>query len=214
MAYGDPVEGSVRAMPFAVAFVIFVVMVVIGRVVSRGATPSGAALGPVSGNGLLARGLILHAYSTATEGTLGGQRVEYRRLRLDVEVPGQAPYEVSVTPAIPRICEALPGATLDLRVNPRDPNDITVVGPAGASGWIGAAGSIPGQTWGPRPLLSRLPRGCGVAFVLVVGGGLLVGAIVSFASGARRSSSPERPAATHPAPPRPAPAPHKPGPHR
>ncbi len=202
-------------MPFAVAFVIFVVLVVIVRFAVRSAAQSGAAANFLLTNGLLARGLILQADSMATEGTLRGQRVEYRQLRLDVEIPGQPPYEALVRPAIPRICEALPGAALDLRVDPRDRNNISVVGPAGASGWIGAAASIPGQTWAPQASIAGagLPRGCGIAFVLVVGGGLLLGAIVSFAADMQRSSSPQHPTATHAPPPRPAPMPHKIGPH-
>ena len=215
MAYGGPLEGSVRAMPFAVAFVIFVIVVLIVRSASKGAAQAGAAANLALASGVPARGLILQADSMATEGTLRGQRVEYRQMRLDVEIPGQAPYEVSVRPAIPRICEALPGAALDLRVDPRNPNNVTVVGPAGASGWIGAAASIPGQTWGPQPLIpgASLPRGCGLAFVLVVGGGLLLGAIISFAASAQHSSS-DHPAAPHAPPPRPATPPHKTGPHR
>jgi hypothetical protein len=88
--------------------------------------------------GLDARGIILWADRTAVNSTVGGVRYETRQLRLDVEIPGRAPYEMSVSPLIPRVCEALPGATLDLRVDPKDPNNVAVLGPAGSLGWMTA----------------------------------------------------------------------------
>jgi hypothetical protein len=100
---------------------------------------------------VLARGLILRASASSAETTYRGQRFELRDLTLDVEVPGQAPYEISVTARVPRIVEALPGATLDLSLDPASPNDLEILGPAGASDWITAAAAVPGQTWCPRP---------------------------------------------------------------
>jgi hypothetical protein len=94
----------------------------------------------LSTNGILGRGLILQAAATPSgRATIGGQRFEMRNLILDIELPGMAPYEVSVTPMIPRIVEALPGASVDVRVDPKNLQQVLVVGPAGSSAWLPAA---------------------------------------------------------------------------
>jgi hypothetical protein len=99
----------------------------------------GGALGRVLGSGVEARGIVLSAdRMPLSSTTIGGMRFETRNLRLDIEVPGQAPYEIMVAPLIPRICEVFPGSTLDLRVDPTNPSKVTVVGPAGSSGWMAA----------------------------------------------------------------------------
>ncbi len=91
------------------------------------------------GGGLLdGRGIVLWADKTSTKRTIGGLRYEMRAIRLDVEVPGREPYEVSLSPLIPRICEALPGSPLDVRVDPRNPQNVTIVGPSGSIGWMDA----------------------------------------------------------------------------
>ena len=184
-------------MPFAILFVIFVVLVLVVR--ASATNDRGGLLT----RGVFAHGLVLRADSTATERTFGGQRFELRALTLDVEVPGEAPYVVSVTPMIPRICEVLPGSSLDLRVDRKNRQNIAIVGPAGASGWIAAGASIPGQTWAPQPSVAS-PRGCGMFVVVLVGMSLALAAVLSFVSG---SESHEARPATHAAPPRPAHAP-------
>jgi hypothetical protein len=155
--------------------------------------------------GILARGLILQADSSSTETMYRGQRFELRTLTLDVEVPGQAPYEIRVTPRIPRIVEALPGATLDLCVDPSNPNDLEILGPAGTVDWIRAAAAVPGQTWGPArpaiptvgtgatPFMGAAPyvipvaraarRGCAAAFVVLIVMSLALAAVVHLLRG-------------------------------
>jgi hypothetical protein len=99
--------------------------------------------------GILGRGLVLSADAVATEVVYRGMRYERRFVTLDVEVVGQPPYQTRLNLRIPRIVEALPGATLDLRVNPSDAEDIEIIGPAGACDWLTEAAAVPGQTWGP-----------------------------------------------------------------
>jgi hypothetical protein len=170
---------------------------------------------------ILARGLILQADASSTETTVRGQRFELRTLTLDVEVPGQAPFEIRVTPRIPRIVEALPGATLDLSLDPSNPNELEILGPAGAADWIRAAAAVPGQTWGPAqpviptvgasaamgsgsapnaiPMASAARKGCGVVVVvLVVLMSLAVAAVLLLVR--RHESKPTHAPATH-APP-------------
>lgn len=186
-------------MPFAVIFVIFVLFVLIVRFGSGGADRNALLT-----RGTFAHGLILEASATSTEATYAGQRFERRALTLDVEIPGKEPYEIQATPMIPRICEALPGAALDLRVDPMNRKNIAIVGPAGASGWIAAGASIPGQTWAPTRLGQGLPRGCGWLIVVAVGMSLLLASVLSIVNG---STSREPSAPTHVKPTKPSPSP-------
>ncbi len=106
-----------------------------------------AGAGGLGGGRVLAHGLVLSASSLASgERRVGLQRFELRDLVLDVEIPGQAPYEVAVTPLIPRFCEGRPGARFDLAVNPKRPNDIVILGPSGSSAWLKAAPLLTGGT--------------------------------------------------------------------
>jgi hypothetical protein len=121
--------GFLIALPI-VAFVFFILPAVLSAASRKAGALGGAVVG---------RGLVLSASRYAGETLQWGKRMETRKLTLDVEVPGAAPFEVTVTPAIPRFCEALPGSVLDVRVNPRSPQGLTVIGPAGASDWLQAA---------------------------------------------------------------------------
>lgn len=120
----------------------------------------------LSTNGVLGRALILQAAATVSgRATVGGQRFEMRNLILDIELPGQAPYEISVTPMIPRIVEALPGASVDVRVDPKSPNDVLIVGPAGSSAWLPAA--MPFMQQVPGVAATPSGPGLGIFFILL-----------------------------------------------
>jgi hypothetical protein len=159
-------------MPFLVLLAIFLGIVFLTRAAQRGGRNA------LLTRGVLARGLVLSAGRQSTEASIGNQRFEMRTLVLDVEVPGKPPYEVSLTTLIPRICEALPGATLDLRVDPAKPSNLAIVGPLGASQWIGAAANVPGQTWAAGQAGAR--RGCGTIVLALIGASLALGAVLSF----------------------------------
>jgi hypothetical protein len=160
--------------------------------------------------GLLARGLILEANRNFSEVTLGRQRFEMRRLRLDIEVPGSAPYEVTATPLIPRICEALPGAALDVRVDPKNPQNIAIVGPAGSSAWLPVAAAMPGQTWAGPPAVGK---GCATAGIVVVTIGMALVLATALGS-SHKGSSPAHTTPTHSPPTKPGAHPAvKPGSH-
>jgi Cu/Ag efflux pump CusA len=60
-----------------------------------------------------------------------GVRVESRQVVLDVEIPGQAPYEVTTNVLVPLNLRAdvMPGATVELRVDPKNNRTIAIVGP-------------------------------------------------------------------------------------
>jgi hypothetical protein len=142
----------------------FIWILVLRALISGGKT---TAAGAGLGSGLEARGIVLSADRFAlSSSTVGGQRFETRNLRLDIEVPGRDPYEISVAPLIPRICEVFPGSTLDLRVDPNNPNSVTVIGPAGSSGWMAA---MPAQfPWAPGFSPMGRPRSGNTAALVVM----------------------------------------------
>jgi len=88
--------------------------------------------------GLRGRGLVLSSNMLTTGSTINGQRYETRTMTLDIEIPGRPPYEVTQAFVIPRgLVEPVPGASLDLAVDPGNRNLISVLGPGGFSGpWL------------------------------------------------------------------------------
>ncbi|MGZ3474613.1 MAG: hypothetical protein ACXWUG_10185 [Polyangiales bacterium] len=131
-------------------------------------------VGLPTADGILGRGLILQASSTPSgRSTVNGQRYESRALVLDVELPGQQPYEVSITPLIPRVVEALPGVAVDVRVDPKDPTNVSIVGPAGSSAWLSTAMPLVQQTAAGVPNTA----GTGAAGVVFLVIGLAFGGI-------------------------------------
>lgn len=83
--------------------------------------------------GVPARGILLAVAPLGTR-VPGGNRqrpFERRQMIVDVEVPGQPPYEINVSPQVPLNLarDLLPGATVELRVDRRNPNNIAIVGP-------------------------------------------------------------------------------------
>lgn len=97
----------------------------------------------VSTSGLPARGLILVSERTPTPRTFNGRRFESRSVTMDVEIEGREPYTLVAQLMIPRgLLSALPGDSVDLRVDPSDPSIVAVIGPGGFSGpWLRQAGS-------------------------------------------------------------------------
>jgi hypothetical protein len=156
-------------MGFLIVLVVFLLFAVVVPRASAGTRQKLLA------SGKPARGLVLRASSSASATTISGQRFEVRRVTLDVEPQGGDPYEVSLTAQFPRMCESFPGTALDLRIDPRNQQNVTIVGPAGSSAWIGAAAWLP-QMGGPNPAA----RGCGIAFVVLVSVFLAGGAAISF----------------------------------
>ena len=84
-------------------------------------------------SGVPARGLILQISRTGFDVVLNGYRYEKRSVVVDVEIPGQAPYQISAQPLIPKnlIKNVLPGTFVELRVDPTKSDNLAVVGPGG-----------------------------------------------------------------------------------
>ncbi|CAN5319511.1 hypothetical protein BH11MYX1_BH11MYX1_49170 [soil metagenome] len=82
--------------------------------------------------GLPARGILL-AVTNVPSSTLGVGlfKLQVRQVRIDIEVPGRAPYEVTASVAIPLnlVRDVLPGAIVELRIDRKNPTNIAIVGP-------------------------------------------------------------------------------------
>lgn len=106
------------------------VLFVVGIIVI-GLLSGGNPYARVLKRGVMARGILLSVDSLATSVVKGVNGVERRDATVDVEVPGQPPYEVTGQLYIPTNLRdlALPGATVEVRVDPKKPTVIALVGP-------------------------------------------------------------------------------------
>ena len=79
----------------------------------------------------------LETHEHATEAAEGGrQNWQRRRLRVDVELSGQPPYEIDDWVQFPTNMSKsiLPGATVELRVDPKKRTRVVVSGPGALLG--------------------------------------------------------------------------------
>jgi hypothetical protein len=117
-----------------VAFVIFVIA-------AQNKNPRVAAVRnfqKLETSGRRGRALVLYASQLATGTTSYGQRYLLRSMTLEIEIPGEPPYEVSGTFAVPRgLVEPIPGSSLEVSVDPSDNSQLAVLGPGGFTGpWL------------------------------------------------------------------------------
>jgi hypothetical protein len=82
-------------------------------------------------NGIPARGILLQV---APSGVRAGTRTrpfEQRQVFIDIEIPGQPPYAINASPIIPLnlVRDVLPGATVELRLDRRNPATMAIIGP-------------------------------------------------------------------------------------
>jgi hypothetical protein len=112
------------------------------------ASPNLSGYAGLAANGVPARGILLEVNPIAAS-SQGGQ-VKIRAILVDVEVPGQPPFEVRTSAAMPANLSAdvIPGATMELRLHPKDRTQIAIVGPG--VGFVGAPvlGAAPGAGGG------------------------------------------------------------------
>jgi hypothetical protein len=86
----------------------------------------------LSASGIPARGILLQVAQTSSGlGGPIGRRFQRRSIRIDIEVPGHAPYEINAFAWIPMNCvrDVLPGATVELRVDPTNRQKFAIIGP-------------------------------------------------------------------------------------
>jgi hypothetical protein len=110
------------------------------------AMPSLSGYAGLAANGIPARGILLQVNPVAT--SLQGGQIKVRQVLVDVEVPGQASYEVSVSAMMPTNLSAdvIPGATMELRLHPKNRTTIAIVGPG--VGFAGGSLLAPGYAGG------------------------------------------------------------------
>jgi hypothetical protein len=89
-------------------------------------------------SGRIARGILLRVDIPQTRWAAEGGRTNWqrRRIRIDVELPGEAPYEIDDWVQFPTNMSGniLPGATVELRVDPKKKNRVVISGPGVALG--------------------------------------------------------------------------------
>jgi hypothetical protein len=105
--------------------VVVIIVVLVGC--AKLASTSG-----LGAKGVAARGILLEVSSQpGPSRRYGTVRYCSRVVRVDVEIPGEAPFEAYVNVDFPSNLErdVLPGATVELRVDPRNRNNISIVGP-------------------------------------------------------------------------------------
>lgn len=105
------------------------VIIMIAKALGGGGVPSYANLVK---RGVPARGILL-AVAPRPNSTIGTApwRYQLRDVVMDIEIPGRPPYQANVTPFIPTNLarDVLPGATVELRVDPQRPLMVAIVGP-------------------------------------------------------------------------------------
>jgi hypothetical protein len=121
-------------LPFLFMGVVFVIFIgIFVAVITAGVSGNPASkFDRLSSSGVPARGILLQVAQTSG-GMAGpiGRRFQRRSVRIDIEVPGRAPYEVNAFAWIPMNCvrDVLPGATVEVRVDPTNPQNFMIVGP-------------------------------------------------------------------------------------
>src|SRR5262249_53580892 len=122
--YGGDVEG----------ILVIIFIIIMAAVIFKGAAATRAGqYSRLSSAGMPARGILLRVGSVPLpyRNRSFGQKFEMRQVTIDVEVPGQQPYVVDVSALIPRNMarDVLPGVTVELRVDPQNLANVSIVGP-------------------------------------------------------------------------------------
>ncbi len=116
----------------AIVVVVLVLWVIIKAAGSGNASSTASGYNAISAKGISGRGILL-AVSNMSIGSVGTGlfKMQQRSVTIDIELPGQAPYQATVIALIPMnlVRDVLPGATVEIRVDPRDSTNIAIIGP-------------------------------------------------------------------------------------
>ncbi len=116
---------------FGIVVVVLVLWVII-KAASSSSPSTAGGYNRLAARGVSGRGILLSVSNTSmgSVGT-GMYKLQQRAVTIDIELPGQAPYQATVTALIPLnlVRDVLPGATVEVRVDPSNPNNIAIVGP-------------------------------------------------------------------------------------
>jgi hypothetical protein len=117
---------------FAIVVVVLVLWVIIKAAGSSSGATSTGGYNRLAARGISGRGILL-AVSNISSGSVGTglYKMQQRAVTIDIELPDQPPYQATVTALIPLnlVRDVLPGATVEVRVDRSDPNNIAIVGP-------------------------------------------------------------------------------------
>jgi len=124
----------VSGAAFLVIFVAFFLFVII----KNATTGQPAVYDRLAAKGLPGRALVLSSFQMAQGVSFGLRRFQRRQMTIEIEVAGMAPYQLTNTFLVPRgVVEPIPGASLDVAVDPKNPQNVAVLGPGGFTGpWI------------------------------------------------------------------------------
>jgi hypothetical protein len=77
-----------------------------------------------------ARGILLQVNTASRRIWMSGVRLEQRQMRIDVEIPGREPYEISTTANFPTnlVRDLVPGAQVEMRVSGTNSSQVYIVG--------------------------------------------------------------------------------------
>ena len=111
---------------FGLIFIFVIVMVIKGA-----AGAGGGGYDSLVAKGIPARGILLQVSNTGMKVGSVSRRFELRQVYIDIEIPGKPPYETNARAVIPLnlVRDVLPGATVELRVDPKNPANIAIIGP-------------------------------------------------------------------------------------
>lgn len=111
--------------------IALMIMILIAKATPSSTTPRGYSA--LLDNGIPGRGILLAVSSTSVGESvgIGMYKFQQRAVTIDIEVPGRPAYEATVTVLVPLnlVRDVLPGATMEVRVDPRNSNNIAIVGP-------------------------------------------------------------------------------------
>ena len=119
--------------------VALVIVAVVLFLIIKAASGSSQGILSLETKGRAARGLVLACDRVSTGRTINGRRFEVFDMTLDVELySGGEPYTCTGSYLVPRgQVETVPGASLELMVDPKNKNQLLVIGPGGFSGpWL------------------------------------------------------------------------------
>jgi hypothetical protein len=123
-----------------IVIIMLVVFFVVAKASKGGAI--GGSYASLSRRGTPGLGILLQVDSTGLSalGTSSFLPLEKRTVTIDVEVPGQAPYVANLDVVFPTSLrgDVLPGATVEVRVDPKNAQNLCIIGPG-----VGFTGVFP-----------------------------------------------------------------------
>lgn len=123
---------------FVFAFIFIIVMAMKGasRASGGGFNIGGGFVGNTPfdnlvSNGIPARGILLVVAPRGFRSGNAQRPFESRAVTIDIEIPGRQPYVIDASPIIPLnlVRDVLPGATVELRIDPSDSSNMAIIGP-------------------------------------------------------------------------------------